>query len=105
MTLKIKKFRTMSDSQKKHILRRRWRWGETRYELSVRGDEIFVDTFPANLKEMRKFWRHYGYISTRYIRSFENDEVAERFAKEINPAKFDSLESLGFEAATELIVN
>ena len=95
----------MNHSQKKHITRRRWRRGETRYELSVRGDKIFVDTFPANLTEMKKIWRNYGYLSIRYIRSFENDEIAERFVEEINPAKFDSLESLGFEVETELIVN
>ena len=67
----------MTDSQKKNITRRRWRWGETRYELSVRGNEIFVDTFPTNLTEMRKIMPNYGYASFGYVRRFKTEEEAE----------------------------
>lgn len=95
----------MTDSQKKNITRRRWRWGETRYELSVRGNEIFVDTFPTNLTEMRKIMPNYGYASFGYVRRFKTEEEAEKFLKEIKPKEFISIESLGFEATTELIVN
>ena len=93
----------MDSIRKKKITRRRWRHGDARYELAVRGSEITIDTNPANLKEMQNSFSRVGYHSTGCSRRFNTPEEAEKFAKELNPKEFKTLEGLGFEDFTELI--
>ncbi|MEK9640269.1 MAG: hypothetical protein VW299_05950 [Alphaproteobacteria bacterium] len=87
----------------KKIIRRRWRQGDTRYELAVEGSEVTIDTYPANLKKMQNRFSRVGYHSTGCSRRFNKPEEAEKFAKELNPKEFKTLEGLGFEDFTELI--
>ena len=93
----------MDSIRKKKITRRRWRHGDTRYELAVRGSEITIDTYPANLKEMQNSFSRVGYHSTGCSRRFNAPEEAEKFAKELNPKEFKTLEGLGCEDFTERI--
>ena len=93
----------MDSIRKKKITRRRWRHGDIRYELAVRSSEITIDTYPANLKEMQNSFSRVGYHSTGCSRRFNAPEEAEKFAKELNPKEFKTLEGLGFEDFTELI--
>ena len=85
------------------ITRRRWRHGETRYELAVRGSEVVINTFPSNLREMNS--RFFGYTSIGCRRSFDTPEEAKNFVKKLNPREFQTLEGLGFKDFTELIIN
>ena len=85
------------------ITRRRWRQDETRYEMAVESSKVTINTYPANLKQMQKSFSRVGYHSTGCSRRFNTPEEAEKFAKELNPKEFKTLEGIGFEDFTELI--
>ena len=93
----------MDGIKKKQISRRRWRYNDTRYELAVKGSKVTVDTYPSNLKERQNSFYRVGYHSIGCIRRFDTPEEAEKFAKELNPMDFKTLEELGFEDFTEMI--
>jgi hypothetical protein len=93
----------MDSIRKKQIIRRRWRHNDTRYDLAVKGSEVTVDTYPANLREMQNSFSRIGYTSTGCRRGFDTPEEAMKFAKGLNPKEFQTLEELGFEDFTELI--
>ncbi len=83
--------------------RQRWRHNDTRYELAVRGSEITIDTYPANLRQMESTFSQGWIPLTGCSRIFDTPEEAEKFAKDLNTDEFRTLEGHGFEGFTELI--